>query len=172
VDERDELTPEGLWASRLRVDQPLLIAEGFRRGVFPASDPVLLSAVIAVFVNERETDERIDKRYLTNALLKSYKRMARAILPFMEEMEAGGFEARPLYLRPAAAMSAWAAGFPWERVVEIAETDEGDLAALILRTADNLRHVRALAEVFPEAAQTAERAIELILREPVTAEGS
>ena len=38
---------------------------------------------------------------------------------------------------------------------------------LILRTADNLRHIRALRQVFPDAAETADLAIELILREPV-----
>jgi superfamily II RNA helicase len=167
VNSEDELTPEGLWASRLRVDQPLLIAEGFRRGVFPKTDPALLAAIIAVFVNEKETDERIDKRYLTNALLKSYKRMAGAILPFTKEMEANGFDAKPLYMRPAAAMCAWAGGHTWERAVEIAEIDEGDLSSMVLRTADNLRHIRALVEVFPDAADTAARAIELILRPPV-----
>jgi hypothetical protein len=45
--------------------------------------------------------------------------------------------------------------------------EEGDLVMLILRTADNLRHIRALRQVFPDAAETADRAIELILREPV-----
>jgi hypothetical protein len=38
---------------------------------------------------------------------------------------------------------------------------------LILRTADNLRHIRSLAEVFPEASLTAAKAIDLILRDPV-----
>jgi hypothetical protein len=38
---------------------------------------------------------------------------------------------------------------------------------LILRTADNLRHVAGLAEIFPEAAGAAARAAEMILREPV-----
>jgi len=41
---------------------------------------------------------------------------------------------------------------------------------LVLRTADNLRHIRALAGVFPEASITAEKALELILREPVVTE--
>lgn len=45
---------------------------------------------------------------------------------------------------------------------------EGNLAMLILRTADNLRHIRGLYEVFPEAAETAGKAIELIMRDPVT----
>jgi hypothetical protein len=38
---------------------------------------------------------------------------------------------------------------------------------LILRTADCLRHIRALERVFPEAAKTASQGIDLILREPV-----
>ena len=78
-----------------------------------------------------------------------------------------GFEVRPLFLRPAAAIYAWAAGEPWERAVLVSEMDEGNLAMLILRTADNLRHIRSLAGVFPEASQTAAKAIDLILRDPV-----
>ena len=38
---------------------------------------------------------------------------------------------------------------------------------LILRTADNLRHIRALKQEFPEAAQTASKSIDLIMRDPV-----
>ena len=82
----------------------------------------------------------------------------------------GGFEARGLYLRPAAALLAWANASPWERVVRISEMEEGDLAMLVLRTADNLRHVRGLAEVFPQAAESAAKGMELILREPVVEE--
>jgi hypothetical protein len=48
--------------------------------------------------------------------------------------------------------------------------EEGDLVMLILRTADNLRHIRRLKQVFPEAAETADRSIDLILREPVVHE--
>ena len=79
-----------------------------------------------------------------------------------------GFFVRPLFLRPALAVFAWAAGQPWEKVLSIAAIEEGDLAMLILRTADNLRHIRTLKQVFPQAAQTAAASIELILRYPVT----
>jgi superfamily II RNA helicase len=78
-----------------------------------------------------------------------------------------GFEARAFQLRPVVAIYAWANGGQWEKVRILAEMEEGDLVMLILRTADNLRHIRALRQVFPEAAETADRAIELILREPV-----
>jgi hypothetical protein len=48
--------------------------------------------------------------------------------------------------------------------------EEGDLVMLILRTADNLRHIRRLKGAFPDAAKAANQAIELILREPVVFE--
>jgi hypothetical protein len=38
---------------------------------------------------------------------------------------------------------------------------------LMLRTADHLRHVMSLAKTFPDAAETASKAIELILKAPV-----
>ena len=70
-------------------------------------------------------------------------------------------------MRPAAAVYAWACGQSWERVLKIAEMEEGDLAMLIVRTADNLRHIRGLKDVFPEVSQTASMSIEKIMREPV-----
>jgi superfamily II RNA helicase len=169
VNERDELTEDGRWASRLRVDQPLLLAEGFRRGVFP-SDPALMAAIFAVFVNEREADDSIDPRFLTKALTRSYQFMVRSLSPFLRIMRNGGFEARPFFLRPAAAMHAWAKGTPWEKVVQAAEMEEGDLAMLILRTADHLRHAAGLVEIFPEAAGAAALAVEMVIREPVIVE--
>jgi len=73
-------------------------------------------------------------------------------------------------LRPAAAIFAWAGGMPWDEVHSIYEMEEGDLAMLILRTADNLRHIHALSEVFPRISMTAAEAIEVILRDPVITE--
>jgi hypothetical protein len=45
--------------------------------------------------------------------------------------------------------------------------DEGDLASLMVRTADHLRQVTNLRETHPDLADTARTAIENILREPV-----
>jgi ATP-dependent RNA helicase HelY len=166
VNERAELTEDGRWASRLRVDQPLLIAEGFRQGAFPRN-PALLAAIVAAFVNERESDDRIDARFLSRDLVRSYRRVADRLSPFLKQMLDSGFEGRAFYLRPAAALHAWARGCSWEHAVEAAEVEEGDLAMLVLRTADNLRHIAGLVEYFPEAAAAARRAVERILRVPV-----
>ena len=44
---------------------------------------------------------------------------------------------------------------------------EGDMATLVLRTADNLRQIAALKDTYPEVAGCAYKAREAILREPV-----
>ncbi len=167
VNAENELTRDGQWASQLRVDQPLLIAEGFRRKVLPQSDPDMLAAVIASFVYEREADERISIKFVPDSLLKTFSKVTEALKPFTTQLAKSKFVVRPLQLRPAATVYAWACGQSWERVLKIAEMEEGDLAMLIVRTADNLRHIRGLRDVFPEVSQTASMSIEKIMREPV-----
>ena len=167
VSAEDELTPDGNWASQLRVDQPLLIAEGFRKELFPQDKFDLLAAMIASFVNERETDDRINKELVPDPLARAYSKLSKGLRPFAARMAQGGFDVRPLYFRPSVAVFAWAQEESWERVLRIAEMEEGNLAMLILRTADNLRHIRNLKDVFPEAAATAAQAIDKIMREPV-----
>jgi ATP-dependent RNA helicase HelY len=161
------LTADGVWASQLRVDEPLMIAEGFRQGIFPDNDPALLAAVTALFVNERESDEIIDKAFMPKALINSFFDVKKSLSSFSARMSQKGFDTRPLILQPAATLYAWAAGMSWEKVLAIAKMEEGDLAMLILRTADNLRHIRTLKNVFPQAASAADTAIELIMRYPV-----
>lgn len=163
----DILTDDGKWASQLRVDQPLMIAEGFRRGLFPRSDPVLLASIIAAFVNEREMDIQFDTRQAPSNLADAFYKIKKGLRSFAQKMVQRGFEIRVLYMRPAAAINAWASGQSWNETLTIAELAEGDLAMLILRTADNLRHIQALATVFPEAAATAKQSIKLILKDPV-----
>ncbi len=167
VSAEGELTSDGLWASQLRVDQPLLIAEGFRKAVIPQHNSSLLAAMIAAFVNERETDDRIKKEYVPDHLARGFSTLSKGLKPFAARMVKRGFEVRSLYFRPSVAIYAWAQGDSWEKALRISELEEGDLAMLILRTADNLRHIRNLKDVFPEAAATAAKAIDKILREPV-----
>ena len=163
------LTDNGVWTSQLRVDEPLLIAEGFRKGVFPDHDPVLMAAIVAAFVNEREVDDRMDKKIVPQRLIKALNKVKSGLRDFVKLMIDRGFGPRPLYLRPALTIYLWASdSISWEENLSVADMAEGDLAMLILRTADNLRHIQSLWDVFPEAAESAREAISLILREPVT----
>jgi superfamily II RNA helicase len=167
VDETDQLTEDGKWASKLRIDQPLVVAEGLRKGILPDDDPALLAAVMASFVNERESNDRMEGRLLPNKLTKCMRRIHKELHGFMRHLVSRRFGVRPLYLRPAATLYAWARGIPWEMVARDFEIAEGDLSMLILRTGDHLRHVRTLTDVFPQAAQCAEDAMTAILRDPV-----
>ncbi|MFO8083308.1 MAG: DEAD/DEAH box helicase [Desulfobacterales bacterium] len=169
VTENGKLTDDGKWASQLRIDQPLLIAEGFKLGLFPENDPARLAAMITLFVNEREADDRFRKTQLPSKFTGDFFRVKNGLTPFAALMYERGFDVRPLFMRPALTIFEWASGKTWEQVLETSELAEGDLAMLVLRTADNLRHIRSLKEVFPKASENAGKAIELILRDPVIA---
>lgn len=170
VDADDALTEDGKWASQLRIDQPLVVAEGLRKGILPDADPALMAAVMAAFVNERESNDRMEGRLLPNKLNKCMRKVQKELQGFTRHMAARRFQARHLYLRPAATLYAWARGVPWEMVARDFEMAEGDLSMLILRTGDHLRHVRTLTQVFPQAAQCAGEAMSAILRDPVVPE--
>jgi superfamily II RNA helicase len=170
IDDEDRLTADGLWASQLRVDQPLLIAEGFRHNVFPTENPALLAAMVAAFVNEREYDDAGDRTAFAPGIESAFGRLAKALQPLVEEMRQQNFGARSLYLMPAVGMHAWADARPWEWVRRLTGLEEGDLAMLIMRTADNLRHIAALKATFPGVAACAAEAVKLILRDPVVSD--
>jgi ATP-dependent RNA helicase HelY len=167
VTEGNRLTSDGVWASQLRLDQPLMIAEGLRTGILPDSDPALLGALVAPFVHDRDVEERLDEATVPKRLLNAFHKMIKALTPLMERKVMGGFEARPIVLWPAATIYAWANGQPWEKVLEIGGMAEGDLAMLVTRTADNLRQIASLTKVYPAIARSALDAIDMILREPV-----
>lgn len=167
VDHQDRLTEDGLWASHLRIDQPLLVAEGLRQGLFPQNDPPLLAAIMASFVNEKETDEHLGSKRLPKTLTKAVNKVSRGLQGFSKHMQVCGFEVRPLFYRPALYLWAWASGHSWQKVIQSGHVAEGDLSMLVLRTADHLRHLKALHDVFGPMAATAKQAIDLILRDPV-----
>ena len=167
VDTADRLTEDGMWASKLRIDQPLLVAEGLRRDLFPAQDPALLAALMASFVNEKETDEHLEKKRQPKPLVQVITKVTRGLKGFSKQMQASGFDVRPLYYRPAVNMWAWASGRPWDKIVKAGGMAEGDLAMMVLRTADHLRHIKNLEQVFASMSKSARQAIELILRDPV-----
>jgi superfamily II RNA helicase len=149
------------------VDQPLLIAEAFRRDALEVKDPALMAGLITCFVNEDESSDRQTRKFLPKKLQKAYGHLRRRLDPFLRHMARSGFAARPFYSLPALTLYRWASQEPWDKVLAGADMEEGNLAVLVLRTADNLRHIVSLGDVFPEAAETAAAAVEAMLRDPV-----
>lgn len=164
----NELTDDGRWASRLRIDHPLMVGEGFRRNLFPRRDPAFLAAIMATFVNERETDDNaIDPAIIPEPLMNRFEKIVNGLKPFSKQMRAKGFEVPTPCFLPALILYLWARGMPWDKAVDISRMAEGDLAMLIMRTAENLRHIQNIGDAFPDAADAAGRAVELIRRDPV-----
>ncbi|MCX7981812.1 MAG: DEAD/DEAH box helicase [Syntrophales bacterium] len=167
VDENNRLTEDGLWASQLRLDQPLLIAECLRQRVFP-QDAALLAALVSAFAYDGDQDIRLrGPRRPPAKLLKVFRQVLSAIKPLAKRIQERAFEVRPLYFWPVQIMYDWARGWDWDLLVQETGISEGEMAMLILRTADNLRQIRSLSGTHEEIARVADQAIALIMREPV-----
>ncbi len=169
LDQAGSLTGDGIWASQLRLDQPLMVAESIRRNVFPHHDPAMLAGLVATFVTDRENQgEPLERLNLLHpALGQAFAGMVSALHPLRRRLRQQGFVVNPLSFWPAAAIYTWVSGSSWEKLVEISGLDEGDLAMLIYRTADSLRQLEGLARTHPSLAASATEAIQRLLREPV-----
>jgi superfamily II RNA helicase len=169
VNEQDKLSPDGQWASKLRLDQPLLIAEAIRKGSLENTTPEGLAGGLAPFVWDRvqEVELSYGKTEHLSEIESIFSRVVSDIEQIRYQKSKRGFESPPIMFWPAAAIYLWAKDVEWERLLDIAPIDDGDMASLIMRTADHLRQVNSLNKTHPDLASKAEEAIELIMREPV-----
>jgi len=169
VDEQDRLSPDGEWASKLRLDQPLLIAEAIRKGAFSDLSHEILAGCLAPFVWDRDLDVELSEQggFDLSDLEEPFEGVLESIVEIRSSKSKRGFESPRLVSWPAAALFVWAKGVQWEHVLRFTSVDEGDLASLVMRTADHLRQFTNLAATHPRLAAVAGEAVELILREPV-----
>jgi superfamily II RNA helicase len=169
VDEAGRLRDDGIWASQLRLDQPLLVAESIRRNVFPHDDPLLLAALMAPFVSDGNSqDQPLEHLNIKHPELgPPFATMISSLHPLRRRLRSQGFLTYSLSFWPAANIYAWIRGASWDELVDISGLDEGDLAMLIYRTADSLRQLEGLSPTHPRLAASATVAIERLLREPV-----
>ncbi|MDO9586054.1 MAG: DEAD/DEAH box helicase [Syntrophales bacterium] len=167
VDLDNRLTESGVWASKLRLDHPLLIAECLKKEAFPKRDERLLAAMVAPFVYDGDQDLKITLKPSARKLSQAHRKVSRAITSLSERMAAAGFSTNPLYLWTSSVIYDWAQGEDWDEIVHKMGIADGDLAMLVLRTADNLRQIASLRDTHPEVASLAIKAREAILREPV-----
>ena len=169
VDEKDRLTQDGLWASKLRLDHPLLIAEAIRKGAFSKASPEIVAGCLAPFVWDRavEMDFRIESPVDLRGLEAAFHKILDLIEDLRHLQVIRGFKSPKIYFWPCVALFLWASGITWKNLLTVIPVDEGDLTSLIARTADHLRQVANLSETHPDLSAMAARAMDLILREPV-----
>lgn len=169
VDQANRLTPDGRWASKLRLDQPLLIAEAIRRGALNNVSPEIMAGGLAPFVWDRtlELEPMVDGVFDLTEIKDKFNKTIEHIENIKELKSRRGFESSPILFWPAAVLFMWARNVPWEQLLTYVPVNEGDMASLIMRTADHLRQIANLEETHPQLSAVAANAIELILREPV-----
>jgi len=163
------LTPDGRWASCLRLDHPLLIAEAIRRRIFDGASPPTLVGLIAPFVVDktREVEVPGNGRREMEDLRVRFIKMVRTLDQLQELKRIRGFETLQIQFWPAASLLFWANGMAWDELIRLIAIEEGDMAMLVLRTADHLRQLFDLDKTHPHLAKTARKALPMILREPV-----
>jgi superfamily II RNA helicase len=166
VDKNDQLTSDGLWASGLRLNQPVLIAESIRQRALPADQPALLAALLALFVDNRESKE-CGPAAIDGRLRQAVDKVRQALCPMLERLACSGFDVPSMPLNTAQAIYAWAQMDEFASVSIIYGGGEGDVAQLIYRVSDNLRQLASLSSTHPRLAGSARQAVELLLRPPV-----
>ncbi len=169
VNEHGVPTYDGKWAAQLRLDHPLLIAELIRQGALSGLSPEELASVVAPFVIDKEREILVSRNLwqITRPLWKKFVMGMRKLKPLMGFLVSGGFEVPSIMFWPAASVFLWAEQAPWSELTSNVSADEGDLAMIVLRTADHLRQLISLEGEQPKLAQTARDAIGLIMRSPV-----
>ena len=169
VDEHGIPTYDGRWAAQLRLDHPLLIAELIRAGELNKLNPKELAAILAPFVMDKDRDIMVSREIWerTRSLWNRFRRMIQKLKPLIQFMISRGFSVPSIMFWPAASVFLWAEEVEWSELISHIGADEGDLAMLMLRTADHLRQLLALEQVDPELADTARRGITLLLRAPL-----
>lgn len=167
VEKNGRLTDDGVWASRLRLDDPLSVAQCLRHNAFPEDDEKLLAALVAVFAYDRNDEMFLTTEAIPRKLTMALRKMLKTIQPLARRLKEAGFASPKLFVSAGVAMYFWAQGKKWDYIIQLTGIAEGDMASLVLRSADNLRQIAALKETHPQIAACAARARESILREPV-----
>ncbi len=169
VDSSHQLTQEGHWASQLRLDHPLLVAEAIRKGSFNGAPPEILAGMIATFVVDGGRHEDLEEGLSIHSkeLTKRINRMKRDFKDLNRLLKRRHFEAADIPIWPGTAAYLWAKGASWEALLRAIPIEEGQLAMLITRTSDHLHQLIGLRHSHPELAETASEAIGLIYREPI-----
>ncbi len=91
MDDNGKLTPDGVWASKLRLDHPLLIGEAIRKGGFNDASPAVMAGLTALFVwdREQEVETRLGGIDGLDTMLDAYERLIGSMDRIIGHMDKG-----------------------------------------------------------------------------------
>ena len=167
IDFRSEsVTDPGRWLADVRVDRPLLVGEGLRRGIFADLTPKMMSGLMASLA--ADSDRNYGDLYLSNELLDIISSFEDVVFDVSNVEWRNGLEpAEEINLSAAAAAERWAGGMSWPELVTRTKAEEGDLVRLLSRTGEALMQLAYLKDSNQNAAAIARETAAVILREPV-----
>ncbi len=115
----------------------------------------------------RDVEVQMNESGKLSELRQRFTEMVRGLNPLQQLKRRRGFETLQIQFWPAASLLFWASGMTWDHLIRSIPIEEGDMAMLILRTADHLRQLLDLEKTHYQLAKEAREALSLILREPV-----
>jgi superfamily II RNA helicase len=162
----ERVTERGQWLADLRLDRPLLVGEALRNGLFDELDATRAAALTAALTADEDRD--YGELAMDNAIVTLLARFEEVAYEVATVEWRHALEPAPEVNFSAATTAAhWAAGASWKELVDETRAEEGDLVRMLSRTGEALLQIAGLQQSQPTAAQTAARAAEAILREPV-----
>ncbi|MBI4751971.1 MAG: hypothetical protein HY774_26085 [Acidobacteria bacterium] len=167
IDDNWRPTEQGNWASFLRVDNTLFIAELLRDGFFDTPDARTMAALCGGLAAE---DRDFTTSYHQPEPFLATLRKAVGIAKAIEAIQDQHSFYCPMWIDKEAAKLVWLWGDvtrPWEELLKLTEASEGDIVRLILRTADLLGQLTGLVDSHPHIAARAREATRLIRRPPI-----
>ncbi len=166
VDAQNRLTPDGEWATELRLDHPLVFYAGIKARAWPL-EPAILAAAVAGLVADKESNQPLPRRKPPTRLTGPVTSLVLALGPMLDRLDEAGFATPVFNLRPAWAVWSWATKGDFDEAVELLGLGAGDLAMLAWRAADHLRQMAGLKNQ-EQLAQAARQAIYRLIKEPVS----
>ncbi|MFN2454724.1 MAG: hypothetical protein ABR577_10945 [Pyrinomonadaceae bacterium] len=162
----ERVTERGKWLADLRVDRPLLVGEALEAKLFDRLDETRAAGLVAALAADAERD--YGELELSDELIEVLARFEQVAYRVATEEWKQNLEPAPEINFSAAATAArWAGGAEWLDLVRETRAEEGDLVRMLARTGESLMQIAGLHKAQPQAARTAARAAEIILREPV-----
>jgi superfamily II RNA helicase len=162
----ENVTDRGKWLADVRVDRPLLVGEALRRGLFEKLTVSTAAGFMASLA--ADADRNFGEMHCSNRMLDVIDEFDRVLFDVASiESKFSIPPVEEINLSAAAAAERWTEGWAWEQLVATTKAEEGDLVRLLSRTGEALLQVGKLRDSNSAAAQVANSAAEIVLREPV-----
>lgn len=162
----EKVTERGRWLADLHIDRPLLVGEALESGLFNSLEPKQMAGIMAALVADEDRD--YGELELEDDVVTSLAKFEDIGFKVAAEEWKWGVEPAPeLNFSAASAAVHWANGTTWSQIVRETRAEEGDLFRMFSRTGEALLQVAGVYRSHPQAAETAARVAEIILREPI-----